>query len=478
GSSTRRPPPAPARGAAAARASARSGRRPGGRPPARRSRRGRAPGRGGPARPPRGGGSSPPRARRPSRCRPRPPRPPPGRGRAWRAAASWCRRAGTRGSAGSGTPGSCALSWRPPERGRRAAAPDRAAAGMRHGRRTLPDGRAWAREPPGRPRGAAPSEGRRADGSAEPQHAALLAALGGRGGGPRLGLGRRGGLRLARGLAPRRAGAPLTVAGAAAGARLLARLLAPLGTRLRARLLALVLAALLRLLRLGRALALGRLRGARLRRRGGALTGALTGVLASALAGRLALVLGAGGLLGAARLGLGDGALAGATRALLGVLGALRPLGAAQGALAAAADARLDGHALGHALRRGLEHLRRPRVGGALLGLDLRQLHAGGDEVDLPLRGVGRHDLHLDAVAEAVALARVLAHQHQGVLEVEVVVVLEVADVHQPLHAVGQLQEHPEVGDAHHGGREGGADLLLGPARVEVAGQVALGLLR
>src|SRR5690606_7832632 len=189
------------------------------------------------------------------------------------------------------------------------------------------------------------SEGRRADGSAEPQHAALLAALGGRGGGPRLGLGRRGGLRLARGLAPRRAGAPLTVAGAAAGARLLARLLAPLGTRLRERLLALGLAALLRLLRLGRALALGRLRGARLRRRGGALTG----VLASALAGRLALVLGAGGLLGAARLGLGDGALAGATRALLGVLGALRPLGAAQGALAAAADARLDGHALGHA---------------------------------------------------------------------------------------------------------------------------------
>ncbi len=70
-----------------------------------------------------------------------------------------------------------------------------------------------------------------------------------------------------------------------------------------------------------------------------------------------------------------------------------------------------------------------------------------------------------------------LAHKHEGVLEVEVVVVGQVADVHEALDAVRQLEEDAEVRDAHDRGREARADLLLRPAGVEVAGQVALGLL-
>ncbi len=48
--------------------------------------------------------------------------------------------------------------------------------------------------------------------------------------------------------------------------------------------------------------------------------------------------------------------------------------------------------------------------------------------------------------------------------------------MHQALDGVGQLDEHPEVGDAHDDARVGLAHVLLGPTRVIVAREVPLGL--
>ena len=82
--------------------------------------------------------------------------------------------------------------------------------------------------------------------------------------------------------------------------------------------------------------------------------------------------------------------------------------------------------------------------GAVLCDIGFRQFHAGGNQVDLPVGGL-LFMMRTSTRSPKRNFLRVLAHEHERFLEEHVVVVIEVADVQQPLHPVGQGENMPKL---------------------------------